>query len=492
MVSGQRLAGGFGLWLRVLFMADVAKIVRERLKAGSAGMASHPDADTLTAFAERSLSARERDGILDHLSHCGDCRDIVALAMPPADAVEVPELYSRGKWLAWPALRWGFAAVGVVLVATFGIVQYRNRSRDSMAPYKVAVVSQAKNKALDVPAPSAEATAAAPASASPAPAREERDKAANSDIELRQRGKKSKAESGYVAAPAPPPPAANDGLTAGLVHGVVGGPLPHGPKAGIQSNQANQWQQNTNVSNYNAQAAATTPAQAAGNVAANGRPIPSLVQAQPEPPAPATENLIIQSQPLSKQVPTGGTGETKVDRAKPLETVIVSDARRYAGAPPSARLARSTAAVGTRWSITSGGGLQRSFDQGASWQDVNVNESAPPASVGRLDVTAEVTAKEQPQVAQKEITLKDQKQTLIFRAVAANGTEVWAGGISGLLYHSTDAGNNWTRVAPTSAGVTLTGDIVTVNFPDLQHGRISTSTSEVWSTSDDGQSWEKQ
>jgi photosystem II stability/assembly factor-like uncharacterized protein len=81
---------------------------------------------------------------------------------------------------------------------------------------------------------------------------------------------------------------------------------------------------------------------------------------------------------------------------------------------------------------------------------------------------------------------------LVFRAVSANGPDVWAGGTSAALYHSLDAGNRWTRVLPSSAGAVLAGDIVAVQFSDTQHGTVTTSTGEVWGTSDDGQTWQKQ
>jgi len=61
-----------------------------------------------------------------------------------------------------------------------------------------------------------------------------------------------------------------------------------------------------------------------------------------------------------------------------------------------------------------------------------------------------------------------------------------------MLYHSVDGGVHWTRIVPLSSGISLTGDIVTVDFPDPQHGRVATSTSEIWITGDAGQSWHKQ
>jgi photosystem II stability/assembly factor-like uncharacterized protein len=79
----------------------------------------------------------------------------------------------------------------------------------------------------------------------------------------------------------------------------------------------------------------------------------------------------------------------------------------------------------------------------------------------------------------------------VFRAVSANGLEVWAGGSAGMLYHSADGGQQWTRVVPSASGVSLTGDVVGIAFADPQHGKIQTSTFELWTTTDAGQTWHK-
>jgi len=81
---------------------------------------------------------------------------------------------------------------------------------------------------------------------------------------------------------------------------------------------------------------------------------------------------------------------------------------------------------------------------------------------------------------------------IIFRAVAANGPDVWAGGSEASLFHSTDSGDHWIRIQPSWRGVLLSGDILSLQFGDPQHGRIVTSTAEIWTTADAGQTWDKQ
>jgi hypothetical protein len=131
-----------------------------------------------------------------------------------------------------------------------------------------------------------------------------------------------------------------------------------------------------------------------------------------------------------------------------------------------------------QWSINSNGGLQRSFDAGGTWEDVNVEAAAVdtlPQAEGEAGGAAQ--------------NVKKTATPLVFHAVAAIGPEVWAGGSRGLLYHSADSGTQWMRISPSSGDAVLTGDIAGIQFTDAQHGAITTSSGEVWTTSDNGQSW---
>src|ERR1700686_667891 len=122
-------------------MTEVPRIVYDRLRDAlplpgrAAPEQAHPDADLLAAFAEQALSATERDGVLEHLALCGDCREVVALSLPAADMVppqtapqtadvDVRTTVSRAGApaphklsFAWPNLRWAALAAGVVVAA---------------------------------------------------------------------------------------------------------------------------------------------------------------------------------------------------------------------------------------------------------------------------------------------------------------------------------------------------------------------------------------
>jgi photosynthesis system II assembly factor YCF48-like protein/putative zinc finger protein len=475
-------------------MQNVPKIVRERLKAATPP-AHHPDANVLTAFAERTLGEDERGLVLEHLARCGDCRDIVALALPATEpaghAIKVP----ASGWLTWPALRWGLVAAGVVAIAALGVVQYQRRTETAAskppAPFAIAA-KEARNQPLATPGPAA-ASKKADNLQTPPPA------IADS---VDARPATANGATRMVAEPSPPTAAPN-GSVGGSSALVVGGALPHGPRL------ANQWQQQNGAQNQAPTPAAPSPfakQQVAGNLAPNLR-VPAVAERV------AVENqsaqLDAQAQDLNAiqvqdghQVEEGQSqvaeGQSKdqaaaeqqsaedfsarVGKAKPAEAVPSG----YAGA-----VVRGTTIGGPmltssiqapRWTINATGGLQRSFDQGATWQSVDVN--ANPASF--TDATSI-------QIVGKTSHAKARKMpSLMFRAVAATGTDVWAGGSGGALYHSTDAGDHWTRVVPGSADAILTGDVVTLEFIDMRHGKVSTSTAEVWTTSDDGQTWQRQ
>ncbi len=132
-------------------MTEVPKIVFERLRSAgkdrtspdtglsAAGLSEkeHPNADLLTAFVEQTLSATERDNMLDHLALCGNCREVITLTLPIADSASTPSTAETEadratpvlarparSWLkfAWPDLRWAALAAGIVVVASLLMV----------------------------------------------------------------------------------------------------------------------------------------------------------------------------------------------------------------------------------------------------------------------------------------------------------------------------------------------------------------------------------
>jgi photosystem II stability/assembly factor-like uncharacterized protein len=113
------------------------------------------------------------------------------------------------------------------------------------------------------------------------------------------------------------------------------------------------------------------------------------------------------------------------------------------------------AILSPRWSVSDSGAVQRSFDGGRSWKDVAIADGVS------------------------------------FRAIATVGSDVWAGGAGGVLFHSADSGEHWSRVRVQANDRALSGDIVRIEFTDTADGVVSTSTGEAWTTSDAGATWRR-
>ncbi len=596
-------------------MQKVPKIVRNRLQAAAPAV-NHPDADLLTAFAERSLPDHERTVVLEHLARCGDCREIVALALPEIEPAQATIRPSPSGWFTWPALRWGFVTAGVVAVASLAILQFQRRAQHPTTasvlkqPAPVEIAANEPKKEVDrfvALAPDKGKMQKRQAPAIPAFA-DSVNGAVAADVEKKN---EVHGEAARVLAPQATP------VVGGNVGAVIGGPLPHGPRL------ANQYQQQNNVQNQIPAPAPPAfgtqrPSEASANGGAPAAPetvevtsaAPMIdnrgisldaqqVQNLPKAETPSGENYVRAKPPtpnadaktngqaaqqvallrLRSHAAPGQIGGYVVDPSgaavsnarititsskagKP--TTAVTDARGewlIAGLPtgsykaqaaatgfkttvlelnydanqPSAfaftlspgsvsetvEVAAATAQVQTDsakigstissntitqlpvngrsftdlspvllplWSISGAGALQRSLDHGSTWQtvDVNSNLALDAASLQASANTSRSTAKDSSKAKKRDAA------ALTFRAVSAAGTEVWAGGSSGALYHSQDAGIHWTRVFPVSGSTGLSGDILTLEFADSQHGKLSTSTSEVWFTADTGQTWQKQ
>jgi len=115
-----------------------------------------------------------------------------------------------------------------------------------------------------------------------------------------------------------------------------------------------------------------------------------------------------------------------------------------------------SASLTPRWTLSADGTLQRSMDSGQTWETIRVSRTAT------------------------------------FRALAANGLDIWVGGSAGAVFHSADAGQHWAQIRPVANGEALADDIIGVEFTDLLHGKLTTAGAEFWLTADAGQTWRKQ
>lgn len=467
-------------------MQDVPKIVLKRLQESSAA-GNHPDADLLTAFAEQSLAESERARVMDHLARCSDCREALARSVPAMELVAVAASAAaasttpaRSRWFAWPVLRWGVAAAGIVAIASIGIVQYRQWHRNDNLVSSLASHS--------------EPTAAPQALPQSLPAYELQESARQAEKEKQaQIEKQAQAQSWALSNRAdnsagnmlvlPTNPAAPramrvapSGTAAGGRSGSAGGAAPKiAPSApsntfAVSSGSKGATPETAAKPAPNASAAQPSEAEASSSQTVE-------VQEPPAAPAPAAKaQASDQLDEKQKELPSPS------DSSKDLSVLKGKDVA-------AAQVTSGTQRMSPRWSISADGALQRSFDDGKTWLDVNVNSEL--VSGASKAASNAANPYEQDSLMKKKVEAQPSPSP-VFRAVSAQGAEIWAGGSAAMLYHSADYGAHWTRVLPFSSGAALTGDITSIEFSDPQHGRVITSAREVWITSDDGQSWHRQ
>jgi hypothetical protein len=351
-------------------------------------------------------------------------------------------------------------SAGVLALAVFGFVEYGHRAgSERMA--KNSPPPAAMQRDESAPAAPAQNRFKPEEKASPASAAE-----AGSGGEILQKDQHE---------PTPPPKFE-------LSRNFAKGSLAHGPRQ-------NQWQQQ-NINAFQ------MPGRAQG--------VPEAKQAVVPPTAPAvsgksemvevesqsaqleasqvTDSVVAENKPMPQPLPPS-LSDAEVSRAKSAPAAAPSQAAASA-LESQGRTLLALQVITPTWTVNSGR-LQRSLDQGQTWQNVNVTASANTGA--SLDLAVASSKAGKPRKDKKAVSTAP-----VFRAVAANGPNVWAGGTAGLLYHSSDAGAHWARVKPSSESATLSGDILSLEFPDAENGRISTSTGEVWTTADNGQSWKKQ
>jgi len=468
-------------------MTEVPKIVHDRLRAAALGGArnaaepAHPDANLLAAFAEQSLAAAERDGVLEHLALCEDCRDALALALPAEDMRAASTTAEREaepissatkpaphKIFAWPSLRWAALAAGI---AVAGSVLLFRPGKLNQPPANPQIASTA--------APSATAGAAsagAPPIATPS-ANERPAGSANSDegklviqapVSKDAAPRKFGARRSLTPAPAPPLPAESAMLVAGnKKSSPPADKLANMP--GVMSLDDSTRREATNVV-----AGQTTEVTAATSEVSVTSSDTALV-ASDEAPA-------IEKAKAALQGTAQGNGSL-LSGANQQQAPAAARTGLQAGAATSnariAKAANPTSAAGFAqhdfvqrsfaWTI-SAGILQRSQDGGQTWQD----------------------------------NLRAERALLCY---ASRSDEIWAGGQGGALYHSVDGGLNWIQVHPTSDGRQLIADVSRIELRNSSMGSInaagndtqapseivlSTSNKERWTSTDGGKIWKTQ
>jgi len=407
--------------------------------------ATHPDADLLTAFAERSLTAREKEQVLGHLAVCATCRDVVALA-GSALVEPVPEPVRKRAIWEMPLFHWGaVAATTIVVVAAVSLGMHERRAPSTTAAIQSelppAAVAEKDDKVAAAPAAPIEnrakqaiAAKGVPAESAPTPpvASPETTKHA---LHLQQEARFER-PSGAVAKKEINVPAAN---------GVVGGAVANSPSPATPPAQDAA---RDSVDHGTANSMMKTRAADIAQAPAAAPPAASSAQRE------AGAYNVRTNESLTVDMRTGAV--TQTEQAAP-NAAPQGAATRHKREPYSAKSidqgAAPALAFARQWQLSKNGQLQHSSAQGA-WNDV----------------------------------LPGQK----FNRLAIVQDHVWAGGDNGVLYFSADNGQTWTTLPVRSGATVLTGNITALQFTDTQNGSLQTSTGETWRTQDGGQNWTRQ
>jgi hypothetical protein len=412
-------------------MSNVPKIVYDRLKAG-APEGAHPDPDLLAAFAEQALLPAEREGVLEHLARCGDCRAVVSLAIPASESAAAPQLTietqvasplspEKRNWFAWPTLRWAALAAGVIVAGALILIP----GKPTLSPEdKHRVETGLQELAAAKQPESHKSENAITAELKPAPTAPElrRDKASESK-----------------AADAKQAPARAAIVRGRLEANARAEEIGEGTKTRTQVAQGKDLLSGATVANP----AAPMPSVPAANETVAVTSAPTLETAQ-------SDVLTVRNEPppaISKaKAPTVLAAE-----ATPPQKAAGGSAKKQDAATRQFQNALVVQAPQVQWTVAAGT-LRRSLDDAVTWQTA----------------------------------LPGDNHLLCY---AAQGNNVWAGGKAGALYHSMDTGNTWTSLHPSFRDRSLAADVSHIEVRGPDEIILSTSNGESWTTSDNGKTW---
>ena len=453
-------------------MTEVPKIVYDRLRAALPEQA-HPDADLLTAFAEQALSATERDGVLQHLALCGDCRDVVALALPAADLVAAPiasetdglqttASRSRGPHklsFAWPTLRWAALAAGAVVAAAVLLVHPGKLNQATPSAHQQITPSAPAASGPQIASSSVPSSqiATSPNNQYAVLAKDEAEPKSelrlSKKLKAGQAVKPAQAESGMLLA--------DNKKDSGQAGKPSAAPSDRDRVFAYDAPSSRAATETVEVSG--AAAAVTTEPSAENALMARNE--------TPRDDAPAIEK----AKPALQEMETMETNEQVKTEAAAVPGPARAQTRNVMSAAKLASPASPTLARNVTWAIKAGV-LQRSLDSGQSWQDA----------------------------------LHADHPLLCY---ASHDEDVWTGGQAGTLFHSANSGVTWVQVQPSIKARQLSSDITHIevrnaevrdddlrgNMRDELRGNargpaeilLSTTNNEIWSSSDGGKTWTK-
>ena len=486
-------------------MPELPNLMRQRLAGTENGPKAtvHPDADTLTAYVEKSLSDTERQAVVAHLSVCGSCREVVVLSQP-----EVPELATQTVLSPAPVSPWrrllrpafGLAAsVAAMAIIAVMVLELPQKSTQPSASLQDKQTQQAKATPVGnqtaVPVAPKAAVPAQPSSA-PLASAPQSTLALSADDARAQMKREERASARSAAtlgvspsavpsmAPPPPPPspAKVPGLTAGsqrkdfvntglfaanntdvVLDGQSKKDFPSAPQPQTAAG-GTLFSANAKITGFS-----DIPANAAGSS--------NVHILRPNPP----------SQPLVYKL---GRMASATAHSLHLHTNVAPNLR--AGA-----LGASTMGEPGSFSATLLKNQTVEAKAAPEKADAGSLAASDALSPGALSANSFVARESAPRswkvVGGKLIKSAGQSQWeeaypgagFEFSFVTARGNDVWAGGSHASIIHSRDGGLTWETVR---LGEAATGTIVSIMAGTL-NVQVKTSDNQLWSSTDAGKTW---
>ncbi len=471
-----------------------------RLRHGGGGTSAHPEANLLAAFSEQALTAPERDEVLSHLAQCADCREIVALSMPPASDIPQTAVTESRGWFGLPPefMRWGVvgASAAIVVAAVLWVKPEMQTPELRTAGTTAAVAkpqSSAEKDLAQTQAPGAESnyySGARPAEVG----RNDSAKQGPAKGDALNDARQSSAAARQVVpmAPPPSPPRVAGGFAidgADASNAVGGAAAGSGARAGIGKSVAGR---NRSAEAPTVHKLESQPAVVADSAAKRADGESALARSDNQAlakdagkekaeagDARAARSEFAQLQTFSKlgraklepQKNEPAKNEAKATPAKPAESAPAAFGA-VGGVVAGQSSADRTSDVATSEASASGRGMKpfrRAFNPGpTTWRVID----------GQLQSSQD--AGENWEVANLPAGVK------ALAVDAISPLSVWVGGAAGVVLRSLDQGATWTRI---SGG--WTGDVVYLKFTDVKNGVLRTRTTEEWITADGGITWKK-
>jgi hypothetical protein len=489
-------------------MPELPNLLRQRLAVTKNGGAqTHPDADTLTAYMEKSLPPAESKTVVAHLAVCEPCREVVVLsqtlmAQPETQTVLAPTPAARWRRLFTPVFG-AAAAVAAMAVIAVMVLQLPQKNSQQQSSRNATTGSATTNSSAPIPAQETQqakatsvgdqTTPAESKASAPTQQANQRVTSATSDLtstakdtqaRLEDSGRAKAAKKlGSVASMTAPEtqPAKAPVLTAAL------------PKKDyvntdfFNSNSADKIVVDSQGNNLPAApqpqpGAATTAFSPANNKITIFADLPanpagkSNVRLMTPPPPPehlgCTVCKLVQS--TAHTLGFHSPVRTPALRAGALSSSALGGPGMFSGAIEKNQPAEISAAparadtntLAASSSLSAGAMAYRSSDS-STWK----------VTGGKLMKSSGPS--------QWEDAYPVASSTMEFSFVNARGNDVWAGGSHASLIHSRDGGQTWETV---KLGDNASGTIVSI-IAGTMSVQVKTSDNQAWSSADGGKSW---